>query len=229
MKRVALLAACAIGLSASVASAGFQTTTISFSDFSFPTTWQDGVALTSAYQPVDGLTITWDNVAAWGRQSWDGVDHTSGAANGVDISDPTMGSQAALNATHVYSMSFDQPVKIPSLWLAIRNGQNNVVLTGYTNVGDADPAVTLPLPFGSFPGSGWLHDSSTYGASWMQVTGLADTPITKLQFSVTNTGWDNNNLGVIADDITVAAVPEPALAGLVGLGGLAGLARRRRD
>jgi hypothetical protein len=157
-------------------------------------------AIPSTYQPVTGLTITWNNMSRNGTNTWDGYqDHTQGgnaSAPSIDLGTPTGGS----GASNTGSLNFSKPVTIPSIYVTNWDWwKQDVLLKGYTNISDTTPVITITVPYPSIPG----HATGTTTGAWVLVTGLAGILIQRLEVIGTK---DSNNSQVgaaLIDDITL--------------------------
>lgn len=154
-------------------STGTTNTVVTFSDLQV----SEYSAMPSTYQPVTGLTITWNGLFRNGANSWDGFqDHTqetSASAPSIDVGTLTNGS----GMSNTGSLYFSRPVTIPSIYVTNWDWwEQDVILKGYTNISDATPAVTITVPYSNIP----YHATGTATGAWMQVTGMAGAAIQRL-------------------------------------------------
>jgi len=149
----------------------------------------------SSYQPIfegypndggpAGITIDWGNAASTNSTVNNGVvDHSGDGVVMFDGDEPTL------------SVSFGAPVELPSFYFAnFTSGNFNIDFKGYTNATDTTAVIDIPVSY-SQNGPG-LNG----GYQWIEETGLAGQPITKLTIS--------GDLNKQLDDISVAAVNGP--------------------
>jgi hypothetical protein len=157
-------------------------------------------ATPSTYQPVTGLTITWNNMFRNGANTWDGYqDHTQGgnaSAPSIDIGTPVGGS----GTSNTGSLDYSKPVTIPSIYVTNWDWwKQDVVLKGYTNINDTTPVITLTVPYTSIA----THATGTTTGAWVQVTGLTGIPVQRLDVIGTK---DSSTLQIgaaLIDDITL--------------------------
>ena len=177
-------------------SAGATSTLVTLSDLQVG----EYSAVPSTYQPIAGLTITWNNMFRNGVNTWDGYqDHTQGInarAPSIDIGTLTNGS----GTSNTGSLYFSKPVTIASVYVTNLDWwEQDVVLKGYTNISDTTPAVTITVPYSSIPG----HAAGTTTGAWVQVTGLAGTPIQRLDVIGTKDSSAAQVGAALIDDITI--------------------------
>ncbi len=175
-------------------------TSLTFSDLSVG----DFSVVPSNYQPVSGLTITWNGGGTttyrYGTYTYDGYqDHTqagNASAPSIDIGTPTKGS----GLSNTSSLNFSAPVTIPSLYVTNYDWwKQDVILTGYTNVNDTTPVVTVTVPYTSIPN----HATGTTTGAWVQITGLSGYPIRRLDITGTKDSGTTQYGGALVDDITI--------------------------
>jgi hypothetical protein len=176
--------------------AGTTNTQVTFSNLSI----SEYTSVPSSYQPVAGLTITWNNMHRNGANTSDGYqDHTQAidsTAPSIDIGTSSNGS----GMSNMGSLYFSQPVTIPSLYATNWDWwKQDVVLKGYTNINDTTPAVTITIPYTSIPG----HPTGTTTGAWVQVTGLAGIPIQRLDVIGTKDSSAAQVGAALIDDIAI--------------------------
>jgi len=157
-------------------------------------------AIPSTYQPVTGLTITWNNMFRNGTDTWDGYqDHTQGgnaSAPSIDLGTPNRGS----GTSNTGSLSFSKPITIPSIYVTNWDWwKQDVLLKGYNNISDTTPVVTITVPYTSIPN----HATGTTTGAWIQVTGLAGIPIQRLEVIGTKDSSNSQIGAALIDDMTV--------------------------
>lgn len=177
-------------------SAGTTSTLVTFSDLQI----SENGAIPSTYQPVAGLTITWNNMFRNGANTWDGYqDHTQGintSAPSIDLGTPSNGS----GMSNTGSLRFSRPVTIPSLYVTNWDWwEQDVILKGYTNISDTTPAVTITVPYSSIPG----HATGTTTGAWVQITGMAGAPIQRLDVIGTKDSSASQVGAALIDDLTI--------------------------
>lgn len=177
-------------------SAGTTSSLVTFSDLSI----SENGAIPSTYQPVAGLTITWNSLYRNGAHTWDGYqDHTQGlntSAPSIDLGTPSNGS----GMSNTGSLRFSQPVTIPSLYVTNWDWwEQDVILKGYTNIGDTTPAVTVTVPYSSIP----AHATGTTTGAWVQITGMAGAPIQRLDVIGTKDSSASQVGAALIDDLTI--------------------------
>jgi len=146
-------------------------------------------------KPIDGgnvgRMIIWDNVNVSNHGANPGVSDHSGDS---DPADGTLGG-GVIFGTSPYSMTFSQPVEIPSLFWTYYAAYPDVAKKGtisvYANAGDSTPVKTVELTY---------SDPAAY--AWHGMTDFAGMQISKIVFSPgTRTNGDGMALNI--DDITV--------------------------
>lgn len=177
-------------------SSGATSTLVTLSDLSA----SDYSAVPSSYQPVGGMTITWNGLFRNGANSWDGYqDHTQSITAGapsIDLGTSTHGT----GTNNTGSMYFSVPVTIPSLYVTNWDWwDQDVVLKGYTHSSDTTPVVTITVPYSSIP----YHPTGTVTGAWQQVTGLAGTPLQRLDVIGTKNSSTSQYGAALVDDITI--------------------------
>jgi hypothetical protein len=177
-------------------SSGATSSVITFSDL---TVGEYGT-ISSTYQPVGGVTITWNGLFRNGANSWDGYqDHTqsiNAGAQSIDAGTSTHGT----GMSNTGSMYFSAPVSIPSLYVTNWDWwQQDVILKGYTNISDTTPVVTITVPYSNIP----YHATGTVTGAWQQVTGLAGIPLQRLDVIGTKNSSAVQYGAALVDDITI--------------------------
>ncbi len=167
----------------------------------------NGAALSSGYQPLAGITVTYSNISTYNGSP----DSTSGLT-GTDnyFVYPSNGDYGTMTFT------FDTTVMVPSFYYDNFHGSGAVVANAWSG------------PNGTGTDLATLNLASPPAATWAQSTGLAayDT-VRSLTFTNSVITEDAVNI----DDITVIATPEPAsllLAATAVFPAIALHARRRR-
>lgn len=164
----------------------------------------DFSAIPSTYQPVSGLTVTWNGggsaVYRYGTYPYDGYqDHTQavdGSAPSIDIGTATKGS----GWSNTSSINFSAPVTIPSMHVTNWDWwMQDVVLKGYSNPNDTTPIVTVTVPYTSIPS----HATGSTTGAWVQVTGLSGYPIRRLDITGTKDNNTSQYGGALVDDMTI--------------------------
>jgi Right handed beta helix region len=156
-------------------------------------------AIPSTYQPAAGLVITWNGLFRYGTNSWDGYqDHTKGTdANAPSID---IGTATGSGMSNTGSLNFNKPVTIPSLYVTNWDWwKQDVVLKGYTNIGDTTPVITITIPYSKIAG----HATGTTTGAWVQVTGLSAIPIQRLEVTSTKDSSTAQYGAALVDDITL--------------------------
>lgn len=172
------------------------TTVVNFSNL----TVTDYGAVPSTYQPIPGTTITWTGAKRYGSYTYDcAQDHTqsvTSTAPSVNVGTATGGSGASNSLT----LDFSNPVKIASVWVTNWDWwKQDVVLMGYTNVTDTVPVITVTVPYTSIP----AHSTGNATGAWVNVTGLANTPIRSLDVIGMKNNSNSQIGGAVIDDMTV--------------------------
>jgi hypothetical protein len=181
-----------------------------------------GQAIPSSYQPLMnaypapggntdggniGVTISYLNSFVAAKASNSGVNEHTHQVTPTDTANENLYD----NGTNPITLTFDQQVSVPSFYYAFFGAATySVTFSAYTNAADPTPVVTYnagPTAVGSY--------------AWTQVTQFGTTPIQKITFS-------RSAQYLQLDDITVNAVPEPSVLGLIG-GAAMFLLRRRRS
>ncbi len=172
-----------------------------------PENTNTGAAVVSSYQPllnaypapggnVDGAnigrTITW-GAGFFGANTASNpgvIDHT----HLVTASDT--GNHVAFdNGSATMTLTFDQPVSIPSFHYAYFSGSAGAIPTfqGFTRASDTLPVVTVRPT--AYPGGAYV---------WSEITAFGNTPLQKVVFSK----GEGNFLQL--DDLTINAVSAPS-------------------
>ncbi len=193
---------------AAIVPATGNTALITFSGlYDSPSTEPLQVEIPASYQPLrdpsprtvpaDGksfhVTMAWEHAFASNRGANPGVhDHT-----GDDQSDDKSLGGGVLFGIHPFSVSFDQPVEIPSLFWTYYVGGGGAPLVGkisaYRNAADTTAVKSVEINY-----------QDEQGYVWREITGFTGLRISKLAFDPGD-GSDERLHALNIDDITVRA------------------------